>query len=223
MKSFRYFLILMISVLSVSANAKVQEAADTLTIREVFSSLKDESLDLLPVSTRLDMLDYYDADSIFKARNAMSGMSELVKVTPDYLKVKITDASNLQIKLLPLRKGGTLVMTIYTVGGDKRSADSEIKFFDSSLNPLSREKYLSGPDLKDFFSIDKGSRTNMKEIRGMVPFPTIEFTAEPGETDMRGHLTVGEYISQDDYNILKLFLKPSITMVWKGDKYKFEK
>ena len=53
----------------------------------------------------------------------------------------------------------------------------------------------------------------------MVPFPTVEFTAFPGETSLKAVLTVGEYINQDDYNILKLFLKPDIRLEWNGRKF----
>ncbi len=59
----------------------------------------------------------------------------------------------------------------------------------------------------------------MKEIREMVPFPTVEYSANAENNSISARLTVGEFMNLDDYNIVKLFLKPEITLEWKG-KYK---
>ena len=216
------FLMLFMTAL-IYGGEKEAAIVDSLTIRSVFSGLKEPSLDILPVSTRLDMLDYYESDSIYKAKNAMEGLSELVKVNPDYLKVRISDASDLQIKILPSKKYGKVVMTIYTVGGDDKAADSELRFYNTGLQRIDGRNIMKEPALKEFFSIPKGSLTSMKEIDGMIPFPTIEFGAD-GETDvLTARLTSGAYMNIDDYNIIKLFLKPEVRYVWDKDRFKIEK
>jgi len=221
MKTVKLILIICIGAIGLTASAN--EPVDSLTIRHIFSKLSEPSLDILPVSTRLDMLDYYDTDSIYRAKNSLGGYSELIKVTPGYLKLKISDASDLQIKILPSKKSGKIIMTIYTVGGDSRARDSELRFYNPALQELPGGKIIRLPKLKDFFSMPRGSLTSMKEIEQMVPFTTMEFNAEAKNSDLTAHLTVGEYINNDDYNIMKLFLKPGITYRWQGDKFKLEK
>lgn len=189
--------------------------------RKVFENLECSALEILPRSVRLDMLDYWDADSVYKASNAMEGLSWLEKVTPNYLKVRITSVSVLEIKILPAKKG-ELVMTIHTVGDDVQALDSQIKFYDKGLKELETSKYLVMPQVKDFFHIPKGSATKMKEIEEMIPFPTIEFNANPENDNLQAELTVEKYISEDDWNIAKLFVKPWIVLEWKGEKYKYK-
>lgn len=208
-----------LAMLAVSAIGFSAEKADTISLRRAFIDFPSPALDLLTRSMRLDMLDYYEADSIYRAKNALEGLSSLDTVATDYLRLRITPASTLQLKLLPLKKGGEIVMAIYTAGGEGQAADSEIRFYDASLTELPRDRHMKYPRLKDFFSIPKGSETTQKEIDSMVPFPTVEFTAFPGETSLKAVLTVGEYINQDDYNILKLFLKPDIRLEWNGRKF----
>ena len=190
------------------------------TARKVFETLHCSALEILPPTTRLDMLDYWDVDSVYKASNAMEGLSWLEKVTPDFLKVHITSVSQLEIKLLPAKKG-KLVMTVYTVGDDVQAQDSQINFYDESLTELPTEKHLEMPQVKDFFEIPKGSATKMKEIEQMIPFPTIAFEANAENDELKAWLTVENYINQDDWNIAKLFVKPYIVSEWKKEKYKF--
>ena len=192
------------------------------TAREVFEKIHCSALEILPPTIRLDMTDYWDVDSVYKASNVMDGLSWLEKVTPDYLKVRITSVSSLEIKILPDKKE-KLAMTIYTVGDDVQAQDSQVKFYDQSLKELPTEKYLSMPEVKDFFEIPKGSATKMKEIETMIPFPTIAFEANPDNDNLKARLTVEQYINQDDWNIAKLFIKPNITLEWHKDKYKLMK
>lgn len=194
--------------------------SDTVfTARSVFEKLQISALEILPPSIRLDMLDYWDVDSVYKASNVMEGLSWLESVTPDYLKVRISPVSNLEIKILPTKKG-KIAMTIYTVGDDVQAQDSQVNFYNNALVEEPAEKFLVMPKVKDFFEIPKGSTTKMKEIEEMIPFPTIAFSANLENTNLEAKLTVEQYINQDDWNIAKLFVKPGITLVWKKDKYK---
>ncbi|MCH5238673.1 MAG: DUF3256 family protein [Muribaculaceae bacterium] len=201
-----------------SANSG-EVAGEALTARKIFEKIESSAIEILPLSTRLDMLDYWDVDSVYKASNAMEGLSWLESVTPNYLKVHVTSVSSLEIKLLPLKKD-KIVMTIYTVGDSEQAEDSQVKFYDENLKELPTEKYLGMPQLKDFFEIPKGSATKMKEIEEMIPFPTIAFTANPDNDNLEARLTVEKYINQDDWNIAKLFVKPAVVLEWKKGKYR---
>lgn len=207
-----------IVMLMTSAIGLAAEKPDTISLRRAFIDFPAPALDLLTKSMRLDLLDYYEADSIYRVTNAMEGLSFLDTVATDYLKLEVTPVTSLQIKLLPLRKGGVIVMSVYTAGGDGQAPDSDVRFYDSDLRELPRDKFMKYPQLKDFFSIPKGSLTSQKEIDSMIPFPTVEFTASPGSDVIKARLTVGEYINQDDYNILRLFLKPDVELRWNGRK-----
>lgn len=194
--------------------------SDTLTARSVFARIPLSVLDLLDHSTRLSMLNYWDVDSVWKAPNQLNGLSYLKDVTPHFLNVQITNVSSLQIKLLPSPKGD-VVMTIYSIG-EGEGGDSEIHFYDANLKELPAKRYFKELELKDFFSIPKGSVTTMKEIAEMLPFYTSVVEANPDNDDLKVTLTVGDYINQDDYNIMKLFMVPQLTYKWDGKRFKRE-
>lgn len=206
------------TIVPVSAQEKPGDS--TLTARKVFEQIQSPALELLRQTSRLDMLDYWDVDSVYVVKNAMNGASYLQEMTPDYLKVSVTPVSSFEIKLLPVKEG-QIIMTIYTVGGERQASDSQIDFYDSKLRHLDSKRYYSAPDLKYFFNIPKGSETSMKELREMIPFPTVEYSASPDTDNLTAKLTAGEYMNVDDRNIMQLFLRPEIVMQWKG-KYKMK-
>ena len=202
------------------AFAASPQPADTISVRRAFVEYPVAALDILSRTNRLDMLDYWDVDSIWSATNGMEGLSHLDAVTHDYLKVTITPVSSLQLKILPLRKGGQLLMSIYTVGDSTQAPDSDVKFFNAQMQELDRTKFLPYPKLKEFFEIPKGCETSQKEIDKMIPFPTVEYDAAASSTTLKAKLTIGDYMNVDDYNIIKLFLKPEVEYEWKDGKFK---
>ncbi|MDE6681379.1 MAG: DUF3256 family protein [Muribaculaceae bacterium] len=210
--------------------------ADTISARRAFVGLPATTLDLLPRDTRLDMLDYFDVDSIYRAPNTMDGRSWLDTVTPDYLKVVMTPVSTLEIKVLPDRKHGDIVMTVYTIGAGSQAADSEVQFYDAALRPLDASKLFKPAQLSDFVELskdrDKGkdkaaaaaeSPLTMREVETLVPFPTVEYSASPDNTDLIGCLTVGKYMDLESYRRLEPYLTGPVTYRWDGSRFRADK
>ncbi|MDE7440989.1 MAG: DUF3256 family protein [Muribaculaceae bacterium] len=192
-------------------------AGDSVSAGDVFVNLPLKTLDILSRSRRMDMLDYYAADSIYKAPNGMEGLSELVKVTPDYLKVKITPVTDMDILMLRSPKKA-LAVVLYTIGGDGQAADTDVTFLDDRMQELPRKKYLEYPDVLDFFNLpDKEVKEKIEEI---IPFPTIEFTADPSSTTLSATLTVGEFLGKENFEYIKRYMKTSpLQFRWNGKKY----
>lgn len=196
-------------------------AGDTVSAGDVFVNLPLQTLDILSRSRRMDMLDYYAADSIYKAPNGMEGLSELVKVTPDFLKVKITPVTDMDVLMLRSPKKA-LAVVLYTIGGDGQAADTDVTFLDDQMQPLPRKKYLEYPDVLDFFNVpDKEVKEKIEDI---VPFPTIQFTADPSSTTLNATLTVGEFLGKENYEYIKKYMKTlPLQFRWNGKKYELVK
>lgn len=202
---------------------KGTERIDTISARRAFVELGADMLDLLSKNDRLDMLDYYDADSIVSVTNRLQGKSRLEKVTPEFLEVSLTPVSTLQIKILTLKNGSRIVMTLYTVGAPGEAQETDMRFFDAGLSPLPASKYMQTLKFSDFFDIPKGSLTSMKELEGMLPFYTVVIQAAPVADTLKARLTLGDVVSMEDANLLRLFMRPEVTLVWRDNKWKLNK
>ena len=208
---------------AVEAVDTVAAGENQLTASDVFVGLSSEALELLPLQTRQDMLIYHEAGREWKATNAMEGLSELLCVTDDFLEVRLTGVSTFQIRILPLKKKGKYVaMTIYTVGTDKESADSEVRFYDESLAELDGSKYLKTPQLKEFLTLPKKGLT-LREAEELVPFTTVAFSASADSDQLSAQLTIGDYLSVESYDTIKPYITNPLTYRWAGDRFRLEK
>lgn len=194
--------------------------SDSLTASEAFVVLPAKALDILSTSNRLDMLDYYKVDSICDIANSMEGFSHLnPPLNQDYLQVQVTPVSKLSVRILPFKKE-RIVATIYTVGDSLQAADSELRFYDERMNELKRSKFIKIPDTSDFMDF-KGVDGKLKhELLELVPFPTVELTMDSESTDLKAILTVGEFMSKEDYATILPYLRRERVYRWDGSKYK---
>lgn len=220
---YRLLTLMLTALLPAFLSAGTLSTSDTISARRAFVEMPADVLDLLNTSTRLDMLDYFDADSIWSAPNTMEGRSELKSVTPDFIEVRLTAVSTLQIKTLPLKKGGDVVATSYTIDSDGSSADSRLRFFDADMSLLPSNKFFKEPQLKNFFNIPRGSLTTMKEIEQIVTFPTVRYDLSADSTTLKATLTVGEYVDADNRKIIELFMVPTIEYEWDGKMFRLKK
>lgn len=204
-----------------SSMAKGTESPDTISARRAFMEMPVGTLDLLTPEVRTNMLIYYDNDSIYKAKNTLGGLSFLEKVTPDFLEARLTDASSLQLKVLRMKDGSEVVMSIYTVGGPDDSRDSEISFYDSKMREIKGNKIFPLPKLSAFFDT-KGHKTNMKEIEQILPFYTFLYEANPDNSDVAVSLTYEDRITIEDQKILEMFLRQPLEFKWDGSNFKIK-
>lgn len=224
---------------AVKATPKTVESADTAKVSEMppvalaFRMIPDADLDLLTPETRLEMTIYMQADSIHKTRNVFSGLSWIEEMKPDYMKVHLTDVSNLQIKQL---KGGSLrnaelLMTIYTIAGENDTADSTVRFYSLSeaapdslvLKPLPSGRFFNIPDPKEFYKVSKGSRTSVKELLAEMPFHTVAYDISAGSDTLTGRLTVCNHLTLEQKKRIEPYVVPELKWNWNGKKFRLVK
>lgn len=204
--------------------ARPVEAPDTLTVSEAFMRLPHAELSILPPETRRDMLDYMEADSIAVRYNVYMGKSWIEKMTPDYMRVHLTDASSLELKMLPSsdKKNPFIAMSIYTIGADEADSDSTIKFFSSDMKPLNADKYFKLPDPKLFYNIPKDSPIKLDDILEEMPFYTIRYSvSEADPAKLKGTLTISEHLTQEQRDRILPLISPELEWIWDGKKFKY--
>lgn len=196
---------------------------DTISATRAFISLPQSVCPVLNEDNRLTMVDYFRAGMDKHTENFLNGESWLTALTDNYAEARLTEVSRLQIRTLPLSKGGQIVAVSYTVANDDVAPDSELFFFDAQMNLIETKKIIKLPVLENFFTIPRGSLTSMKEIRQMIPFITIEYTLSADSTTLTARLTLGENIDRDDLKIIKLFLHDTVSYRWDGSRYRLIK
>lgn len=218
--------------------------AGAITARQAFVALETPCLNLLTGQMRSDLLTYYDADTLRRIPNALSGMSQLTRpVTDTYLKVQITPVSTMTVKILPGRRNrkgecDTIIATVYTISAPGHAADSQINFYGTDLRPLRTDKYLPLPQVSDFLTIDadktedreqkkdakvlndenhltkKEAKVLRRKLSALIPYPTIEYILTPDSDDLTALLTVADYLGAESMQSLSPYLQPNLIYHW---------
>lgn len=217
---------LTIGLLSLTAliPSLAQESADSITASEIFAKMPAKTLDILSYSHRLDLIDYMKADSVYNVMNVMEGFSHInPPMTRDYIQVQLTPVSVFTVRMLQNKKKEPIAMTIYTVGDSLLAHDSEIRFYDTNLEELDRDKYIKPLSTQDFFDFKGVDGSKRKDLLDMIPFPTVEYTIAPEGDVLKARLTVGEFLSKEVLEKIRPYLRRDRELKWNGSKFELIK
>lgn len=213
----KYISLLLAALCSLAGfDARSSEAADSLTGKYLFLHLPGDALQLIPESTRVDMVDYYEAGQKYRPLNALRGYCSLDSLTSSYASVTVSGASDVQMCVLPCGKKNVAAV-VYTVdGGD--SPDSQLSFYDASLRELPLKKYFKEPGLESFMVKSKEARA----MQQLVPFLLVSYELEPSSAGatLTARLNVKGSMTEEDYARIKPFIATeSLTYTWDGHKF----
>lgn len=156
-------------------------------IADVFTSMPDSILPLLTGKSRKDMVDFYNNKMEAKVRNRFGDYAQLDTLCEQYLRLTLTEASTVEMRLLEAGDSTTLVCLIQTVAAPVR--DSRVRFFDSTWR-LQHWVELPVPSTADFFD-GQGDSLQLVQ-RSIDDLRLVEVTASPVEPVLTFTLSVQE-------------------------------
>lgn len=123
----RKLFILLLLMTSVSAMAQTK-------MRDIMAEAPDSIFPMLTKNDRLDCIDYLENGMQARVKNVVDDYAQLEALTADYLRIKLSKASIMEMKLLP-REQDTVLYVCRTYYGPV--ADSDITLYDLQWNVLS--------------------------------------------------------------------------------------
>ena len=197
--------------------------AEAKTIRELFADEPDDIFILLPKSTRLDMLDYFDVGKMVKVENSLSSgkkVSRLLKVTDSSIDVAVTQSSQVSMTLLTTAKADSVIAVVQTY--QVPYFDSQISFYDVEWNKLNTSKYFDAPTVKSFI-LPGTDKKIVNDILQSVKFSLISYSieqADNGDVTLTASLNLEGVMVKEDYDRIKDYL--SKTIVYRLSNLKFK-
>ncbi|PXV67552.1 uncharacterized protein DUF3256 [Dysgonomonas alginatilytica] len=152
--------------------------------------------------------------------NAVGDTVKRLGFTDDYIALQTSKVGTLQVKLLSLVNNSQIIGVITTVCGP--ACDSRIDFYTTDWNPLGQPD-LFPPITKDTFlknDIDRTSDDFLNAYASLDMTPVkLEFS--PSDKNVTAIYDIKNYLSKDDYEILKPFLKDT-PQVYTWDKFAYK-
>lgn len=119
-----------------------------MPIDSLFASMPTDLLPFVSRDNRLDCLDLYNSNMQAVAQNELGERTRLVRKTADYLRLKISEASWMELKLLPAGND-TLVGVVHTVLTP--AADSRVAFYTTTWQARN-DVQVPRPDTETFWA-----------------------------------------------------------------------
>lgn len=176
------------------------------TATEFFTSAPAEVIRLIPESTRLDMVDYFNYGSTRASDNYFGGPARVKAISDATVTFEVDENVEMQIAVIP-QKNDTVIAVITTVFVP--TADSSVKFYDKNWDPLKKPPYKM-PEYGDWLT--REGKENEAEITLQLPF--IPVYARVSDDGLSLTLTNGakDYLSKATLKELAPQLIPQKTI-----------
>ena len=207
-------LISTLCLFAVLAVASAQEA------RTLFVHMPDSILPLLTPVNRADCIDFLDSRMRAVVTNRLGGKSEMLTLTPDYIRLQMTPKSTWQMRLLPLTDSTQVICTVSTVYGP--APDCTIRFYDTDWHFLPAVSYLPVlPQVEDFLldMPDSACNYRLRDVRRQADLRLLDATLTATGDSLVFRLGTPSYMEREAAEELKPFIRRSIPYLWRDGQF----
>lgn len=185
-------------------------------MKSLFIALPDSLSPMLTKVNREDFGDFLASNMKAEVKNRFGNTSEMLKLTDNYLKLKISKVSMAEMKLLPLNDSVKVICVVHTFEGP--ASDSSISFYDTSWKRLPADKFLTLP-VEDAFYKTPASEVqadSLKNLRARADMFLLK--ADLSETDNTLSFTYAtpDYLDKKTAEEIKPYLvQEPLKYIWK--------
>lgn len=189
-------------------------------MKELFVAMPDTLVPLLTKVNREDFGDFLASKMKAEVRNRFGKTSEMTELTDDYLYLKMTSASSMEMKLLPLNDSLKVVCVIQTYQAPV--ADSKVRFYDTDWNLLETSRFIDLPVDSLFFRtpVTKAQADSLQNLRTHTDISLQEARLSAGEQTLLFRYTTPDYLDKATSASLQTYLvqKP-LRYVWVDGRF----
>lgn len=219
MKRYTYTLSALLACLALMLPAE----ANAVTARQMFlSDTVADIFDLLEHSQRLDLLDYYDNGQDVVASNALRGYSAIDTVADNFMKVQLTEYSDVALWVTDVTAKKPKVVIVKTYELPMPDSDLAVYEADWSLTK-NQEKIFARPAVADFLIADnKADRAKLEQLEAdEMPFLTYALNPEDGALTIS--LNAGDWMSREALTKWETKLRLTLQYRWTGKRYELQR
>ncbi|MDE5677007.1 DUF3256 family protein [Phocaeicola sp.] len=189
-------------------------------MKTLFIAMPDSVAPLLTKVNREDCVDFLASNMKAEVKNRFGKLSELKKLTKNYLFMQTTQSSTLEMKLLPLNDSVQVIALVRTVCGP--ACDSEICFYDTQWQRLDKEDFLHLPSSGAFYlPVDTLTEEAYAVVRGKADMDLLKAVLAEDELTLSFTYTVPDYLAKEERKKLALYMrKEPLVYEWKEGKFR---
>ena len=216
----RAVIALLSAVAPLFAAAEETLPADSVAIEKAakaagfFASAPASIFPSIDTSTRLDMIDYFNAGSSTPSKNAFGGDARILESTQEQITVRTSPVSTYSLSLLPVHNDSdTLLLLVRTL--DTPAPHSTAWIYTSDWKK--RVATVESPQLADW--ILPSARKQKTDLENAVPYVLSGIVYDPSARTLTFTNSLEQYIPDDRKEFVASCVAPQIVYVWNGHKF----
>ena len=201
----------------------LQAYAQYSVMRDVFSQMPDSLLPYMSHNNRLDLIDFAESGMEAEITNSFDEQVRLTKLTSNYLRLELSKASSVEMKLLPTEDllpdtTKTIICLVYSFG--EKTPFSNIRFYTSKWLPLSIENPITAHSDKLIIKPDTMGIELFDELRNyLMPLYVSASISETNDVITMKASSQGTMPIDNKSKCLNDIIK-QISIEWDGKTFK---
>ncbi len=192
-------------------------AANAQQMRTVFAEMPDSIVPVLTKNNRLDCIDFADNKMEAVVENAFGGRSKMLTLTADYCQIRLTDVSDVALKLLPLTDTTRVVCVVHTCR--MPAAESVVRFYTSDWRPLSGDAMFRWPaDDAYWVRPDTCDAACLENIRKLLDAEAHYAVLTAGTNEMRLGVSL-EALAPEDRKRVEPYVNKGLLLKWEKGRF----
>lgn len=193
--------------------------AQQVSMRDVFSHMPDSLLPYLSQNNRLDLIDFAESEMAAEITNTFDERVKLSKLTSDYLKLELSKASSVEMRLLPsteLLSDTTKTIVCLVTSFGETTPFSTITFYTSKWTPLPLEDPITANKDKLIVRPDTMSIETFNDLKdAFLPLYVSASLSETGNTLVLKASPQSRIHADDAEKSINDIIKP-VSIEWDG-------
>lgn len=190
-------------------------AGQNTTAADAFKSAPRSVVPLIEPSTRLDMIDYFNAGSDKASRNTLYGNSRITELTPERIVIEATAATTIEMVALPA--GNDTIIAVITTRATP-VPDSKVTLWTSAWEDMTSKSFKT-PDIAEWLA----PGASRDEVENALPFMLVSCSYDPATKSFTFTNRSVEFIGEEVYEPLKPLLRDTLTYGWDGRRLSLRK
>lgn len=195
-------------------------AVQAQDLKTLFVELPDSLSPLLTKVNREDFGDFLESGMRATVKDRFGGQAEMMRLTADYLFLKETTASTVEMKLLPVNDSVKVVCCVQTYLASV--ADSRVTFYSTRWEPLPQESFLTPPVADDFFAParDGADSADCRECRRLADMTLLQASLSATSDSLTFVYSTPDYLDKEAAQRLRACLRPApVAYRWQQGRF----
>lgn len=190
-------------------------------VKDMWISMPDSLIPYLNKSMRIELVDFVNMKVKAEVKNLLGEESVMDTLTANYLSVTLNEAATVQMRMLPLQNGDSIMCMVRSSHGP--ACDSELSFWSKNWQRIEQKGFISGAEapqsLRDrlFVKPDTMTEARFKELSEMIEPFLVCASLSPIDNSLTLKVSL-PMLSADDKKAVKAILMQR-KLNWNGETF----